>query len=155
MPIVKCPGCDVSIKCPTERIGSQVKCPKCERVFIVPWPDLPQAAPPKPKPKPQKPKPQLTPSQLDAALRTLPPHPIVVPPSEVVGRPIVTRSSGVVGTKYCRTCQRWVATVPTYTPNHVAHLIAVIFLCGLWLPFWLFACFLSMIQGRRCQYCGR
>lgn len=44
------------------------------------------------------------------------------------------------------------------TVSHAAHLLGVIFLCGLWLPIWLLQCWDVDRRNRaapyRCQTCG-
>lgn len=37
--------------------------------------------------------------------------------------------------------------------NHVVHLLASVFLCGLWLPIWIFIA-LSHVPTWRCSFCG-
>ena len=40
--------------------------------------------------------------------------------------------------------------------NHVLHLIATLFLCGFWLPVWLFLAFATALEKTvwQCQKCG-
>jgi len=56
--------------------------------------------------------------------------------------------------RYCHACQKQVRSEPIYEVNHVAHLLASVCLCGLWLPLWVLAAFLSYVQGVQCPICG-
>lgn len=59
-----------------------------------------------------------------------------------------------MGTRFCRLCNRQVATKPRYEVNHLIHLILSLVTCGLWLPLWLTACIMSAVQGNVCSFCG-
>jgi ribosomal protein L37AE/L43A len=58
----------------------------------------------------------------------------------------------------CATCQRSTLHVRnTYDVPHVAHLLASVFLCGLWLPVWFFHTIINEFSAGepwRCQHCG-
>lgn len=56
--------------------------------------------------------------------------------------------------RFCEYCDQYVRPVPVYQVNHVCQLLGTIVTVGLWLPLWLFACFLSVIQGKECPHCG-
>jgi len=60
----------------------------------------------------------------------------------------------MAGTRYCRLCGKQVATKKKYEVNHLIHLILTLVTCGLWAPFWIVACILSVFQGEVCAFCG-
>lgn len=60
-----------------------------------------------------------------------------------------------MGTKFCKTCGRQVATVPRYSPNHVLWAVFTLLSCGLFAIPWLLAVLLAMVQGSKCQFCGK
>ena len=57
---------------------------------------------------------------------------------------------------YCHTCKRPTLHIRnTYDVPHVAHLLATLFLCGLWLPIWILHGMLtSGEEPFLCQFCG-
>jgi hypothetical protein len=57
---------------------------------------------------------------------------------------------------FCLRCQQHRLFVRTVTsPNHIAHLLASVFLCGLWLPVWfLIAALGDKTSEWCCTQCG-
>ena len=60
---------------------------------------------------------------------------------------------------YCQSCQRnTLHAKEEMRVSHAAHLLGVIFLCGLWLPIWLLQCWdvdrRNKATPYRCQVCG-
>ena len=51
-----------------------------------------------------------------------------------------------MASRYCKYCERQVRSVPVYEPNHVVQLLVTLVTCGIWLPFWMLACVLSVLQ---------
>ncbi len=54
----------------------------------------------------------------------------------------------------CNHCQRRTPHEST-TTNHVLHLLATVFLCGMWLPVWLLMAASNDCDGAVCTRCGR
>jgi len=55
----------------------------------------------------------------------------------------------------CPRCQRVTVQSRVITEtNHVAHILAVVFLCGLWLPMWILAAWSEGAGNWRCVECG-
>ena len=59
---------------------------------------------------------------------------------------------------HCPTCRRATMHVRNDSQvNHVLHLLASVFLCGLWLPVWFYLALTRALAGGepwRCQTCG-
>lgn len=57
----------------------------------------------------------------------------------------------ISGSGFCEHCNAHVMTTKN-RPNHAAHILATVFLCGLWLPVWIFITLVP--QPARCNRCG-
>lgn len=57
-----------------------------------------------------------------------------------------------ISPRFCKSCNKQVAAVQSNTPNHLLHAVITLFLCGTWLPVWIFV---SMLQDWRCPNCGK
>lgn len=55
--------------------------------------------------------------------------------------------------RYCDYCRRYTLARKEGV-NHVLHLLISLFLCGLWLPFWLLIAFCKQFEGYHCTRCG-
>ena len=53
--------------------------------------------------------------------------------------------------RFCRRCNTQVLA-QCEQPNHVLHLLITFLLCGLWIPFWIYAAVKS--RPWLCQQCG-
>ena len=60
--------------------------------------------------------------------------------------------------QHCPTCRRATMHVRNDSQvNHILHLLASVFLCGLWLPIWFYLALTRALAGGepwRCQSCG-
>ena len=55
----------------------------------------------------------------------------------------------------CPRCQKHMMFIRTVeTPNHLVHALVTLFLCGLWIPVWIFAAMAAKTSEWRCTQCG-
>ena len=54
---------------------------------------------------------------------------------------------------YCPECRRSVL-IRRQVPNHLVHALVTFFLCGLWLPVWIWVALFGGSRWR-CTHCGR